>query len=65
MAVVSVQKEEFYSVGKSVPRIDSASKVTGRAKYCFDLELPRMLYGKIKRSTIPHGRILSFDTSRA
>jgi CO/xanthine dehydrogenase Mo-binding subunit len=55
----------MYSVGKSVPRIDGVYKVTGSTKYAFDMELPRMLFGKIKRSTIPHGRVLSIDTSKA
>jgi len=61
-----IQKElETYSVGKSIPRIDAVFKVRGETKYAFDMELPRMLFGKIKRSAVPHGRILSIDTNRA
>jgi CO/xanthine dehydrogenase Mo-binding subunit len=51
-------------VGKSLPRIDAREKVTGEAKYCVDLKLPGMLYGKIKRSPLPFARILNIDTSK-
>jgi len=52
-------------VGKSVPRVDGLEKVTGRAKYCVDVELSRMLHAKVLRSKYPHARILSIDTSEA
>ncbi|HSH69351.1 MAG TPA: xanthine dehydrogenase family protein molybdopterin-binding subunit, partial [Deferrisomatales bacterium] len=40
-------------------------KVTGRARYTVDIELPGTLVGRILRSPHPHARILSVDTSRA
>ena len=52
-------------VGKSVPRVDALEKVTGRAKYCTDLEFPRMLHAKVLRSQYPHANILTIDTSLA
>ena len=52
-------------VGRSLNRIEGRAKVTGRAEYIHNLTLPRMLYGKIFRSTVAHGRILSIDTSAA
>lgn len=39
-------------VGKPVPRIDGAAKVTGAAKYTHDIRLPGMLYAAVLRS--PH-----------
>jgi CO/xanthine dehydrogenase Mo-binding subunit len=55
-----------YSViGKSTPSIDAREKVTGEARYCVDLSLPGMLYGKIKRSPFAFARILNIDKSRA
>ncbi len=58
--------EEGYTlVGKSIPRIDARSKVTGEAVFTADLELPRMLAGKVLRSPYPHARIVNIDTSRA
>lgn len=52
-------------LGSRVPRIDGYEKVTGRARYTADLRLPRMLYGRIVTSMVPHGRVLRIDVSRA
>ena len=41
-------KNDYVYVGKSVPRIDVAERITGRAKYAVDLKVDNMLYGKIK-----------------
>ncbi len=57
--------EEFSHVGKRVPKLDAAEKVSGRTMYGHDMRLPRMLYGKILRSEYAHARILSIDTSQA
>ena len=40
---------ETPQVGRSVPRLESWLKVTGRAEYVHNLRLPGMLYGKIFR----------------
>lgn len=56
---------EGHVIGKSFPRIDAKEKVTGEAKYCVDLNLPGMLYGKIKRSPLPFARISNIDKSKA
>jgi CO/xanthine dehydrogenase Mo-binding subunit len=58
-------KRELKYVGRSVPRVDGVEKVTGTAKFLGDLVVPGMLHGKILRSTYPHARILSIDTSKA
>jgi CO/xanthine dehydrogenase Mo-binding subunit len=52
-------------VGRSLARLESRAKVTGRAEYVHNLVLPRMLYGKIFRSSIAHGRIVGIDVSAA
>ncbi len=52
-------------VGRSVPRLEGRKKVTGRANYVHNLNLQGMLHAKVFRSTIPHGRILSIDTTAA
>lgn len=52
-------------VGRSVPRVEATAKVTGRAQYVHDMQLPGMLHGKIFRSTLAHGRILAIDCSAA
>jgi CO/xanthine dehydrogenase Mo-binding subunit len=52
-------------VGQSVPRLEGHAKVTGRAEYVHHLRLPGMLYGKIFRSSVPHGRIRAIRTEAA
>ena len=56
---------ETGQVGRAVPRLESWLKVTGRAEYVHNLRLPGMLYGKIFRSTVSHGRIKRLDVSAA
>ena len=56
---------ELAVVGKPLPKVDAVAKVTGQARYADDLKLPRMLAGKLLRSTRPHARILRLDASRA
>lgn len=41
------------SVGKSIPRVDAADKLTGKAQYIDDLYFPDQLYGMVVRSTHP------------
>jgi xanthine dehydrogenase molybdenum-binding subunit len=53
------------SLGKSVPRVDAYEKVTGRAKYTGDLTERNFLIGKILRSPIANGEVLSIDASAA
>lgn len=50
-------------VGKRLPKIDTLEKITMGGRYVFNLSIPDMLYGKILRSPIPHGRIKRIDTS--
>src|SRR5438105_10301285 len=61
----ATQSAETSQIGRSVPRLESWLKVTGRAEYVHNLRLPGMLYGKIFRSTLAHGRIRRIDTSAA
>ncbi len=56
---------ELKSVGKPTQRIDGPERVTGKAMYTFDVQLPGMLYGKILRSPHPHAKIKKIDTRRA
>jgi len=52
-------------VGASIPRIDAADKVTGRALYTADISLPYMVHGKILGSPIAHGLVKRIDVSKA
>src|SRR5687767_3373018 len=44
-------------LGKRFPRVEGPDKVTGKAKYTYDIILPGMLYGRIIRSRYPSARI--------
>ncbi len=46
-------------------RKDVLAKVTGRAVYANDIELPQMVYAKVVRSTVPNGIIHSIDSKEA
>lgn len=52
-------------IGKRGPNIDAVERVTGRAKYTGDIDLPGMLVARVLRSPHAHARIVSIDTSRA
>ncbi|HET7338804.1 MAG TPA: molybdopterin cofactor-binding domain-containing protein [Candidatus Dormibacteraeota bacterium] len=52
-------------VGKPLPKVDAAAKVTGRAVYADDMLPARTLHCRILRSPHPHARIVSIDTSAA
>ncbi len=56
---------QFRIVGTRPVRPDGADKVTGRAAYGADLNLPGQLVGRVLRSPHAHARILSIDTSAA
>ena len=52
-------------IGTRPIRPDGADKVTGRAVYGADVQLPGLLHGKVLRSPHAHARITSLDTSAA
>src|SRR5882672_7497560 len=52
-------------VGTRAIRPDGVDKVTGRARFGADFNLPGQLIGRVLRSPHPHARIVSIDTSRA
>jgi len=52
-------------VGHTTERWDGAAKVSGRARYTADVQLPGMLYAKFASASIPHAKVVSVDTSAA
>ena len=62
---MSLKSEKYSVIGKRQPKLDAVHKATGRSQFTDDVVLPGMLCGKIVRSTIPRGKILNIDTSRA
>ena len=55
----------YNNVGKPVPRLEGADKVTGRMRYAADLQIPAALSAKLLRSSLPHARIVRIDASKA
>ena len=56
---------EYRVIGTSVERVDGPEMLTGQALYGPDMKLPNMLWGKILRSPIPHGKVLRVDVEKA
>ena len=65
MSTAAPPKIDLRSVGQSVSRLEGRAKVTGSVEYIHHLRLPGMLYGKIHRSALAHGRIVGIDASAA
>jgi CO/xanthine dehydrogenase Mo-binding subunit len=63
--MTTVVPETRSHIGRSHPRRDAREKLRGEAEFVGDLLVPRMLHGKVLRSPIAHGRIVSIDTSAA
>src|ERR1700687_1898255 len=52
-------------IGKRTTRVDSSVKVSGKAKYTYDVHRPDMLYGTVLRCPYAHAKVVSIDTSAA
>ena len=63
--VLSNDEQEYKVIGTRPVRPDGADKVTGKANYSADINLPGMLYGKVLRSPHAHAVIKSIDTTKA
>ncbi len=58
-------KTEYKVIGTRPIRHDGYDKVTGKALFGADMNLPGMIFGQMLRSPHAHAKILSIDTSRA
>jgi xanthine dehydrogenase YagR molybdenum-binding subunit len=56
-------------IGRPVDRVEGTDKVTGRARYTADVDVPGLLYAALVQSEIPHGTVtpesLQASTDRA
>ncbi|MBT4588967.1 MAG: xanthine dehydrogenase family protein molybdopterin-binding subunit [Rhodospirillaceae bacterium] len=63
---IPYEEKEFKVVGTNPEaRPDAVDKVTGKARYAADINLPGQLIGKVLRSPHAHANIKSIDTSAA
>src|SRR5258708_2523391 len=51
-------------IGKRISRLDGPAKVTGAAKYTYDVHRPGMLYAKVLRCSHAHARVAKLDLSQ-
>ncbi len=66
MAQAETKLSTLNPVGKSVRRLDVLEKVTGSAHYTDDIPFGNgLLFGRVKRSPVPHGIIKKIDISKA
>src|SRR5215207_5828584 len=52
-------------IGKEMSRVDGVAKVTGKAKYAAEFQVPNLAYGFIVLSTVTKGTIKAIDTREA
>ena len=52
-------------LGKETTRVDGVAKVTGKAKYTAEFQVPHVAYGFIVTSTVAKGRVTGIDTREA
>jgi nicotinate dehydrogenase subunit B len=57
--------DQFKIMGRPVTRRDALDKVTGRAKFAADMQLPGMLYARILRPPSHDSKLLHVDLSAA
>ena len=60
-----IPKQNMRYIGKETKRIKGDEIVTGKLRYTGDFTLPMMQYGKVLRSPIPFGRIVSINAEKA
>jgi isoquinoline 1-oxidoreductase beta subunit len=56
--------KDWTIAGKSLPRLDTAEKLTGKQVYGLDLKLPGMLNASIKDCPVFGGKVKSFDAAK-
>jgi xanthine dehydrogenase YagR molybdenum-binding subunit len=57
------QDEEFGIVGYPAPRVDGAARVSGEARYTYDVQLAGMVYAQVLRSPHARARVKRIDVS--
>src|SRR5579862_8817935 len=65
MSSMGTTETKYKVIGTRPIRHDGEDKVTGRAVYGADVQLPGMIYGRVLRSPHAHARIKSIRTERA
>jgi isoquinoline 1-oxidoreductase beta subunit len=56
---------QFKLIGKPLQRVDTPAKVTGKATFGIDVQLPGMLYAVVARCPVFDGKVARFDATKA
>jgi xanthine dehydrogenase YagR molybdenum-binding subunit len=57
--------EERHLIGQRVSRLDGPAKVTGAAKYTYDVNRPGLLHARVLRCPFAHAKVTRLDASAA
>ena len=57
--------KDFKMLGKATPRLDIPLKVSGKARFGIDAEVPGMMYASIERCPVIGGKLVSYDDKDA
>jgi isoquinoline 1-oxidoreductase beta subunit len=57
--------KQWKVIGKPLPRLDTADKLTGKQVYGMDIRLPGMLNAAIKDCPVTGGKLKSYDAAKA
>lgn len=57
--------QNYSVVGKRLPDVAGAAKLTGAARFISDIYLPGMLIGRVLHSQYAHARVVSIDIAKA
>jgi CO/xanthine dehydrogenase Mo-binding subunit len=60
-----IDPKAYKIAGSAARRVDGVEKVTGKAVYTTDIQLPGMAHAKILRSPVAHARVVNVDPTRA
>ena len=58
-------KRSFSVAGTNAHRVDGLEKVTGKAIYTSDIDLPGMAHARILRSPVAHAKLVKVDATKA
>jgi isoquinoline 1-oxidoreductase len=60
-----IDAKDWKVAGKTVPKVDDRSFITGKHVYVSDMKLPGMLYGKVLRAPSYGAKLLEADVTKA